>query len=182
MSSTINSLPVPCNLKVRFFNSLEEHCLYVKEMKPVGQSYKATRTHDGSLETLFLKAPDLTSAERRDALRDRFWREMQRGEELNALIDMTQGVSSTCNKIGDDFELPRFVGAGVILSVTVKKDRREMIYEWDGMPFILYKWLEGRQLDHVVYEGKKDALTLRANWFSFARGITRVVKRLHNSE
>lgn len=153
-----------------------------------GSSYRIkARQRTGPEKNFFLKMPDPVDPTSRDALRDRFVREWKRGSELNELVKAIRGSVSGKSEL--KFHLPELVGAGIIRAVNKKTS-----HPFCGLPFIIYEWVDGVQLDTVLEAGLRknrkadgnfdtsttSAKQLRAKWFEFAHGLTNVVRRLHN--
>jgi serine/threonine protein kinase len=126
----------------------------------------------------FLKIPDPVPFDRRDSLIARLQAEKERGEELNALIDLLGEKgrrARTPSHQEVEFKIPRLVQAGTIENVFVGK--RSQYADLHGLPFIVYEWIDGKQLDKLTAAESK---RLKNNWFSFAKGLAQVVRRLHN--
>lgn len=132
----------------------------------------------------FMKVPAPVSIGSRSASWERIMAEVARGRELDDIAKPDPGTGG-----GWSFSLPKFVEAGTISAVRTS-DKSIGDYDYDhmlcGLPFILYEWIEGHQLDKLLENENNDnnlqkhAYDIRSNWFAFAEGLARMVARLHN--
>ena len=144
---------------------------FLKDRPQNGRSYGISPEKTATVPAFFLKIPDATPATNQELLR-RFESEANRADELNDLAETI--------RMGDEgdwvFRLPKFVAFG-----TIKRVDGDVSDSLCGLPFIMYDWINGQPLDEILTARKKGpANRIRADWFSFARGLTRVVARLHN--
>lgn len=178
-------------LSVRFFDRSKEERSVLRVQRPlssiqqIGQSYQVRGliTPMGKAvsvnKSFFLKLPHPVIAESRDELRNRFENEMRRGLELNELIDNIE-----TEKHPDlSFSIPRFIQAGFIERIdSHDATSKHLPYgtSFRQLPFILYEWVNGVQLDALVKDHLDKHPITRDKWFDFARGLANVIRRLHN--
>lgn len=190
-----NNLPNETTLVVSLFDHAGEQELTVKGVTPgtqIGQSYQISadtllQRENVNNEHYFLKIPSpSTVMSQRDTVRTRVESELERGQELNELISITRKLEE---EGGFRFDIPYLFNAGVIeqISSTVTFNK-EYLSQFIGLPFVIYEWRDGVQLELLRADGNNDNgkinkeswTKIHNDWFKFARELADIVRRLHN--
>ena len=116
--------------------------------------------------------------------------------ELQYIFDSLCEEMKVQNAHSMDFKLPKLIQAGIIEEISLpkssKNDKREKEHytkiakRLNGHPVLLYEWMKGERLDEYILTTKENEKIsenwkdIAGQWFSFAKGLASVVRRLHN--